>query len=89
MTDEEIKEEIYNIRLDLDAFVSAKAAIQRRILDLEDDPIRHARLVGWAGTQAVLNTLILCEVRCRGLIDDLQDNITKDADVLFLVEEKQ
>ena len=88
MTDGEIREEIAEVRKDLEAFAMAKAAIQSRILEHEGNKIRYERFAYWSGTQAALHVLIMCESRTRGLMEDLRNNIQEDAQVLRLVEKK-
>jgi len=88
MNDDEIKLEIERVRGDWEAFARAKAILMDHIVTTESDPAHHNNLVSWAGTQAALNTLIMCEVHCRGLVEDLQNNIKKDARILHLVEDR-
>jgi hypothetical protein len=75
VTREELLEEIVETRKDLEAFVGARDAIQRRLIELEDNPPRQKLLVDWAATQAVLNVLILATTRCEGLLEDYQTNL--------------
>ena len=91
MNDEELKVEIENARRDHQAFSKAMDAIRQRLFELEGDPQRRERFITWAGTQAAMNVLIMCEVRCRGMIEDLQGNIEKSAEViqLHLVSEEK
>lgn len=88
MTDEEIRMLIAETYKDLEVFSTAKHLIVNRINDLEPDSQGYERFTRWAGTQAALNVLIMCEVRCRGLIEDLSNNVKKGADVIHLVEDK-
>ena len=85
MKDQEIQHLINNYRRDLEAYSTAKAILMNYIADLESDPNHHSDFVNWAGTQVVMNGLILCEVKARGIIEDLQNNMKSEAQVLKLV----
>ena len=41
----------------------------------------------WPGTKATLNVLVMCRVRCEGLLDDLRDHLDKMPPALELVAE--
>ena len=73
-TRQEIVEEMWHVQRDLEAFKKSRDAINARILELEDD-YRLDRFVTWAGTQAAMNVLIMCIVRCEGLIEDYKKNL--------------
>lgn len=87
MTDDAIKGLIRAYASDLQAFSAAKAALRYRAEELEGNP-HYDEFVTWAGTQAALNVLIMCESRCRGLIEDLQNNIKSNGTVVRLVQKE-
>lgn len=75
MTRDELVDEIRETRRDLQAFTEVRDAIQRRALELEDNPGRRKFFVEWAATQALLNVVILAMTRCEGLLEDYQKNL--------------
>lgn len=78
MNDAQILAEIGEVQADLGAFLRARDAIQRRIIELEETPGRHENFIKWAGTQAVMSVLIMCIVRCEGLIEDYTQALTEN-----------
>lgn len=83
----EVRQEMEEVRLDHQAFVQAKDAIQSRVLQLESDRDRYDRFVRWPGTQAALNVLTMCIVRCEGLLEDYQTHL--DQAPLKLVQDTE
>jgi hypothetical protein len=75
VTREELIEEIRETHKDLSAFVEARDAIQRRILELDVNPQRQRFFSEWAAVQAVMNVLIMATTRCEGLLGDYQKNL--------------
>jgi hypothetical protein len=82
-----VLEEMEEVRKDHLAFARAKDSIQERMLQLENNKDRHERFVRWPGTQAALNVLIMCIVRCEGLLEDYQTHL--DQAHLRLVQDKE
>lgn len=70
MDRDDVIEEMREVEKDRLAFVSARDSIQRRVNDM--DGARQQTFIHWAGTQAIMNVLIMCVVRCEGLIKDYQ-----------------
>ena len=75
MTRAELIDEIRETRRDLSAFVEARDALQRRILELDGNPSRQRFFSEWAATQALMNVLIMATTRCEGLLEDYQKNL--------------
>lgn len=86
MTRDEIICQLRHTEKDLHAFKQAYDAIQRRIVELEDDPSQREFFVSWAATQASLNVLIMAITRCEGLIEDYKNNL-EPSPVLQMVRE--
>jgi len=82
--DDEVRGMIRAYSQDLEVFSKAKKALQRRVLELEGDP-HYDSFVNWAGTQAAVNVLIMCEARCQGIVEDLKNNIKEPGTVIRLV----
>lgn len=80
-TTEEVLGEILEVQRDRAAFIQARDAVQQRLNELETNgrAERFQIFLNWAGTQVVMNALILCIIRCDGLIEDyeklLQNNV--------------
>jgi len=74
-TESEILNEIAQVSKDLAAFKQAYDAIAGRIAELESNVERHDTFVTWAGTQAALNVLVMCIVRCEGLLEDYRCHV--------------
>lgn len=77
MTRDELVDEIRETRKDLRAFMEARDAVQRRVLELDINPQRQKFFVSWAATQALMNVLILATTRCEGLLEDYQENLDR------------
>lgn len=89
VTNREILEMIGDFEKDLDAFSKAHKILQDRALELESNPEKHQRFVGWSGTQIVFHSLILCEAKTMGIIDDLRSNLEqRGTPELRVVEEE-
>ena len=88
---EDILRELREVQKDLQAFKEARDVLQRRSVELEDEPERQDRFVGWAVTQIVLNGLLLGVVKCEGLQDDYQAALERcePATILTLVKNKE
>ena len=86
-----ILRELEDVQKDLHAFKEARDAIQRRSVELESEPERQDKFVGWAVTQIVLNGLLLGIVKCEGLLDDYQTALDRGepATILTLVPNKE
>lgn len=69
ITEKDVRVEMSEVHKDLVAFKRAYDAINQRIFDLEGSP-RYEKFLHWAGTQAVMNVLRMCIVRCEGLLED-------------------
>lgn len=83
--------EMEAVRADLRAFVEARDVFQRRSAELDNEPDRQERFVGWAVTQIVLNGLLLGVVKCEGLLEDYQRALDQCelAPVIALVTNKE
>jgi len=77
VTRDELVDEIRETRKDLRAFMEARDAVQRRVLELDINPQRQKFFVSWAATQALMNVLILATTRCEGLLEDYQENLDR------------
>lgn len=89
VTNREILEMIEDFEKDLRAFSSAHQILADRAAELESNPEKHQRFISWSGTQIVFHGLILCEAKIKGLIEDLQNNLSqRGAPLLRVVEEK-
>ena len=75
MTREELIDEIRETRKDLSAFIEARDALQRRVLELDGNPQRQRFFSEWAAVQALMNVLIMATTRCEGLLEDYQKNL--------------
>ena len=75
VTRDELIDEIQETRRDLSAFVEARDALQRRVLELDGNPRRQRFFTEWAATQALMNVLIMATTRCEGLLEDYQKNL--------------
>jgi len=73
----EVLKEMGEVRKDHTAFARAKDSIQERMLQLEHNKDRYEKFVRWPGTQATLNVLIMCIVRCEGLLEDYQEHLDR------------
>jgi len=73
----EITEELWHVRRDLRTFNKAQDAIQERLQELDNNPTRRDKFLYWAATQALMNILVLCRVRCEGLIEDYEAELEK------------
>jgi len=88
---DQIQRELEEVRKDLHVFKEARDVFQRRSVELENEPERQDRFVGWAVTQVVLNGLLLGAVKCEGLIEDYERALEKGelAPVISLVTNKE
>lgn len=73
---QELAKEIEVNKEDLKAFSEAYARIRQRLVELEGGP-HYEFLLEWAGTQAVMNSLVMAITRIEGLIEDMQANLEK------------
>ena len=77
MTRTELIDEIAETRRDLEAFLEARDALQRRVSELDSKPQRQRFFTEWAATQALMNVLIMATARCEGLLEDYRHNLDR------------
>lgn len=75
-TRNEIIAEMREVQKDLDAFNAARDAINNRYNELEGTE-RQEKFGVWAGTQALLQVLVMVRARCEGLLDDYRTHLEK------------
>jgi hypothetical protein len=72
MTREDLKAEIEEKKLDLDAFLRARDIIRARVIEVADSGCKLTPLPNWSGTDAVLGSLDLSIHAMERTIEELQ-----------------
>jgi hypothetical protein len=92
MTREELKAEIEEKKLDLDAFLRARDIIRARVIEVGDSDCRLTPLPNWSGTDAVLGSLDLSIHAMERTLEELRSwlkNIEDEGPKLKLVTNEE
>lgn len=86
---QELKDEIEEKTLDLNAFTQARNIIRARVLEVQDSPSPLTPLPNWSGTDAVLGSLDLAIHSMERTLEELQVMLERTKPVLQLVKPEE